>query len=301
MPPSVADPRAELAPAVTFPPPTPEGYVEHSPPPALRAYVECFWSRGAEPGPEATAPRVHRVLPDGCIDVMLVRHAGTVGSSGARAGEAGEAGEAQVVGTMTRAIVVETQPGDSIVAVRFRPGWARAFLDTPASALTDVQAPLTDVWRDGVRSLDDIAARIEGDGASTEGRLRALEQELLRRLPLAAPPPADVDAAVAAIVRAGGNLRVGALAADIGLSRQHLARLFDEYLGITPKAFARVARMRALLARVQRERDGRPPARTRRPGWSTLALDAGYYDQSHLTAEFRALTGLTPEGWLAER
>jgi AraC-like DNA-binding protein len=236
------------------------------------------------------------VLPDGCIDVMLVRHA-----AGANGASAGEAGEAQVVGTMTRPIVVETQPGDSIVAVRFRPGWARAFLDTPASDLTDIQAPLTDVWRDAVRSLDATAAVSERGGWDIDARLRALEQLLLRRLPLAAPPPAEVNAAVAAILRARGDLRVASLASAIGVSRQHLARLFDEHLGIAPKAFARVARMQALLARVRRELTGRPPSVPNRPGWSTLALDAGYYDQSHLTAEFRALTGLTPEGWLAER
>jgi AraC-like DNA-binding protein len=39
-----------------------------------------------------------------------------------------------------------------------------------------------------------------------------------------------------------------------------------------------------------------PPVAT-----SALAVDAGYYDQSHLIADVKALTGLTPDVWIAER
>jgi AraC-like DNA-binding protein len=35
-----------------------------------------------------------------------------------------------------------------------------------------------------------------------------------------------------------------------------------------------------------------------RPGWAAVAADAGFYDQSHLANEFRALCGLTPTAFL---
>jgi AraC-like DNA-binding protein len=31
--------------------------------------------------------------------------------------------------------------------------------------------------------------------------------------------------------------------------------------------------------------------------WSALALDVGYYDQSHLVDEFKELTGVSPTVW----
>jgi AraC-like DNA-binding protein len=36
-------------------------------------------------------------------------------------------------------------------------------------------------------------------------------------------------------------------------------------------------------------------------GWSHLAEATGYYDQSHLTAEFRAMMGVPPTAFFAGR
>jgi hypothetical protein len=45
------------------------------------------------------------------------------------------------------------------------------------------------------------------------------------------------------------------------------------------------------------ERAALPPSAA---GWM-LALEAGYYDQSHLIAEVKELTGVLPGAWLAGR
>jgi len=38
-------------------------------------------------------------------------------------------------------------------------------------------------------------------------------------------------------------------------------------------------------------------ARVATPNWAALAAELGYYDQSHLIAEFRSLAGVTPAQW----
>src|SRR5215471_21770735 len=100
------------------PPPTPASYREYAPSEKLRPFVECFWSRDPAVGAEVSSPSVQRVLPDGCIDVVL-------GFSG----QADEPESAMAVGTMTRALVLDggTWP-ECFVGVRFRPGKAAAFL-----------------------------------------------------------------------------------------------------------------------------------------------------------------------------
>jgi AraC-like DNA-binding protein len=220
-------------------------YREILPSPALRAWVECFWTLE-----DAATNDVTRVLPDGCADLVFDL----------------SAGDADVVGTMTRALVLPPGLDSHFLGVRFRPGRAAAFLRIPLAEITDARVPLGDIWK----------------GWSDAPSIERLERELLRRL----DPDRDprVDAAVAQIVQSGVTARVNDLATEIGISRQHLARQFQHHVGVSPKTFARVMRFRRLLESAPAD-------------WADAAIAHGYYDQSHLIAEFRELAGTTPSAF----
>jgi AraC-like DNA-binding protein len=185
---------------------------------------------------------------------------------------------------MTRAIVVPPAGGAGMVGVRFRPGMATAFLRIPAAALTDDSAPLEAVWPDG----DEVADHV-GSALGTDQAIARLAETLTYRLARAATIPPDLLAAVERIMARGGRIDVSRLASSLGVTRQHLARRFAAHVGVTPKTFCRVARLWNVL---------RSTAATR-VNWASLAADLGYSDQSHLVAEFRSLTGLTPGRWIA--
>lgn len=227
-------------------------YVETAPSPALRPWVDCFWTRTAD----AAAGEV-RVLPDGCADLVFDL----------------TGGEAMAVGTMTRPLVIDEVKPVSFVGVRFRPGRAAAFLRIPLAEITDARVDLGDLWRD-------LPDRV----LSSADRIRLLEGELLQRL--VPDRDARVDAAIEAI--ACGTARIDAIAREIGISRQHLARQFRHHVGVSPKTFARVMRFRRLVASL--------PPRTR-IDWAVAAAEHGYYDQSHLIDEFRELSGETPSAF----
>ncbi|HYH08547.1 MAG TPA: DUF6597 domain-containing transcriptional factor [Thermoanaerobaculia bacterium] len=221
-------------------------YEEIPPTPALRPWVECFWTR-RDDAPSASE---HRVLPDGCADLVFDLRAG----------------DSDVVGTMTRPLVIPPGGPSHFFGVRFRPGRAAAFLRIPLAEITDAQVPLGDLWKDW----------------SGEPSIERIERELLRRL----DPDRDprVDAAIAQILGSGGTARVNDLAREIGISRQHLARQFQHHVGVSPKTFARVTRFRRLL-------ESQPA------DWADAAVAHGYYDQSHLIADFRELAGTTPHAF----
>lgn len=252
------------------PGPVPEGYVEYAPPAALREYVECFWTRGAAP---AKAP--HHVIPDGCID-LLFAYDSLADSDGPAS--------ALAIGTMTRPLSVGATEAAAYVGVRFWPGRALPFLGVPAAAITDIRVAIADLWRPRDRCLVDAQLTALG------GWRAPFERLLIARLGRAERADRTVDAAVKAILRAGGNLSIAALAPALGVTRQHLARSFARHVGVPPKMFARVARVRKVLAkaRVASQVD-----------WAALALDAGFYDQAHLAGEVREITGRTPTEWLA--
>ncbi|GAA5042511.1 AraC family transcriptional regulator [Nocardia callitridis] len=94
------------------------------------------------------------------------------------------------------------------------------------------------------------------------------------------------------IVRSGGTVRIGGLAAGIGWSRQHLTRRFDQEFGLRPKLASKITRF-------ERARRMLGDA----PSYSTIAQVAavcGYYDQAHLNRDFAELAGTSPTMWLAE-
>ena len=90
--------------------------------------------------------------------------------------------------------------------------------------------------------------------------------------------------------RSRGMLGVAAVAAESAVSTRHMERLFQEQIGVSPKIFARLLRLDHAL-----ELAG--------PGsnWAEVADLCGYFDQSHLVRDFRALTGATPLEFAALR
>jgi transcriptional regulator GlxA family with amidase domain len=74
------------------------------------------------------------------------------------------------------------------------------------------------------------------------------------------------------------------------MSQRRMAQLFHEQVGVSPKTFHRVRRFQHTLARVR----GRGQV-----DWAGVAVECGYYDQAHLSHDFRQIAGMTPSAYLA--
>jgi AraC-like DNA-binding protein len=105
---------------------------------------------------------------------------------------------------------------------------------------------------------------------------------------------APIDVAVRqcldAINLCDGSEQIGEIAFALGLSQRQLQRRFRARVGLTPKEYARIRRMRVALANAIEPRP---------KGWVAVAAETGYADQAHLSREASALTGLTPAGFEA--
>jgi len=95
-----------------------------------------------------------------------------------------------------------------------------------------------------------------------------------------------VCAAVVALTRP--RARVAPVAAELGISERQLHRRVTDAVGYAPKMLQRVLRFRRLQAL------GPAPL-------VELALDAGYADQAHMTAEVTQLAGVSPVRFLKDR
>ncbi|WP_437754343.1 helix-turn-helix domain-containing protein [Sorangium sp. So ce1389] len=177
------------------------------------------------------------------------------------------------------------------VTARLRLGASEAVLGVPASALAGRIVAFVDLWGDEAtrRLFDRLAgARDALDAAAIVDRAIA---ERLARASEARRAVAPLALVAANKLRDDDSSHVNAIADDLGVSERHLRRVFRDAVGVGPKAFAKLARFDRAL-RAAREDDG--------AGWATIAAAAGYYDQAHLIAEFRAIAGATPRALLHE-
>ena len=133
-----------------------------------------------------------------------------------------------------------------------------------------------------------VHAQVTPKAATPEDALGVTEDVLLGQLTQTVPDPAVRSAACAL----SQGVPVGEVADGLGLLPRTLRRRFTAQVGLTPKRFARVRRLQAVV----RDLDGQVQA-----DWAAVAARHGYADQPHLTDEFRELVGVTPSEYLRAR
>jgi AraC-like DNA-binding protein len=180
------------------------------------------------------------------------------------------------------------------VAIELTPLGCRAVFGMPARALWNLSVECTEVA--GVAGLE-LWERLQGPAAWAD-RFAACDEVLGRQARGHRAEAPDVTVAPelrhawTSLIRSGGTAPVAALAADVGWSRQHLARRFGDEFGLGPKLAARVVR----LDRARHLLQSTPSSVT----IAQVAASCGYYDQSHLDRDFAELAGCSPRAWLAE-
>lgn len=236
-------------------------YRERLPRSPLAGHVLCVWSQMIGAG---EALLRHRVLPDGCADIVWIGETPPV-----------------VAGPATGPVVVPLAPRTIVVGVRLRPGAASVVLGAPASELLDRDTPLRDIWG---RDADALSRVIER--SSVEARLAAAEAVLAGRLADARPLDPVIGAGSRWLARHPEG-RIAHLARFLDIGERRLRRRFATAVGYGPKTLQRVLRLQRALALAGR--GARSPV-----SLAALAAEAGYADQAHMSRDVRTLTGRSP-------
>ncbi|HMJ61377.1 MAG TPA: AraC family transcriptional regulator [Bryobacteraceae bacterium] len=232
-------------------------YREIPAPPRVADAIECLWHSLQTSASVVT----HRVVPDGCADVLFVRGAGRP--------------ILQVVGPMTLFQDVELEPGAEFLGVRFRAVIGPALLGVPAAEIVDETVDLECLWGARARRLCERLA----DAKTFAGRTTLLCDRFAVHA-----ARSSIQQAIGALERRRGRIALDALACQSGLSVRQFRRRCIEESGLSPKLLARILRFRQAWQQAQAEAGEQ----------AGLAAECGYADQSHMIAEFRRFSGLTP-------
>jgi AraC-like DNA-binding protein len=223
----------------------------------LAAWVSASWRETA-----TVDSHLDGVHPDGSIDIVW------------------DGAALAVFGPRTRSEAPREARSGSFVGVRLRPGSTRAMLGEAAIALADRTVPLEALWGNAARIA---TLRLETSGP--EQAISVLCSVIAERGRTQLHEP---DRLIPRVVELAGFQRtVRDIANDVGLSERQLFRRCVDEVGYGPKHLVRVLRLQRLLGLARRLPDA---------SLAGLAAAAGYTDQSHMSRECRALTGVTPAG-----
>ena len=192
---------------------------------------------------------------------------------------------ALVSGPYNGFFVTDRAEGASVMGVHFRPGGAFLFLGLSSYELANAHTDLATIWG---RHAEEIRERL-AVARSSGHRFRLLENALLSRLrgPLEHHPA--VSLALDGLRSENSHAVVRKLTREAGVSDHRFIDVFRSEVGLSPKLFHRVQRFQRVLIQVRRLPE---------PEWEQLALEAGYFDQSHLIRDFRAFSGFSPADYL---
>lgn len=266
-------------------------YETYQPQPPLSQFIEFFWMREGDNLSVAQT----RLLPIGSMELVINLHEDRIPLFDPHnRAECGSTNGTMICGVHSEGYIISIDRKISVMGVHFKPGGSTSFLTLPARELYNQRVGLDELWQGRAAELRDRLI----EAPTTENRFLILEQFLLRvmQLPDRATALQEhrhpvVDFALQEF-RRSPTPTVRAVINQIGCSDRHFNQLFRDQVGLTPKLFCRVRRLRQVLYRI---------AGKGQIDWADLAFTCGYFDQAHLISDFRSLTDCTPTEYLAQR
>ncbi|HEY6399846.1 MAG TPA: helix-turn-helix domain-containing protein [Blastocatellia bacterium] len=250
----------------------------YKPNPPLSKFVDSFWLYEGH----AAERKTERILPTGTLELVInLRQNELLFYDPERPENRSRFCGAVVSGAHGRGFSPEAAEETFIIGVHFKPGGAFPFLGLPAGDIADTHVDLETLWGPSAGRLRDRLC----EARTPAERFRLLQESLLSR---SCHDPEQHYAVSAALEMFGKNQTrptVREAAKYLGLSQRRFIQVFKAEVGMTPKLFSRIQRFQQTRTFIQQN-----PA----PNWADLAVDFGYFDQSHLIREFLEFSGLSP-------
>lgn len=184
-------------------------------------------------------------------------------------------------GQNNRTRVFSINKGFGIFGVYFYPHAIPVLFNIPAFNLTNQLVDINDLLgRDG-NGLEERIMLAENNQA----RVTILETFLQLKLSKSCNLQLPIYRAIKTIIQNKGLVKINRLVADYSLSERQFERQFCRYAGFSPKLFSRIVRFHSAMDQYGRNNKS----------LTKIALDCGYYDQSHFINDFKQFSGLNPK------
>ncbi len=168
-----------------------------------------------------------------------------------------------------------------VFGIKFRPGGIRPFLNGPASSLANRNIPVRRIFG---KEVDVLEAMLVSNATEDE-KVAAANAFLRARRPEPDKTVALAGRLVGEILKNADIKTVNDLVTQSGISKRSIQRIFNEYVGVSPKWVIRCYRLHEAIERINCGE---------RQKWARLAVELGYFHQAHLINDFKSIVGYSP-------
>lgn len=247
-------------------------FLKQAPPSHLAHIIKEFWIvENAD-----TIPEQQKIIPDGYGEIVL--HYGD--AYRIKTHDEWEVQDKMLLsGQCRQFFYLENTGASAMLGIKLMPVAAYALFHCEMSQLLDHVVPLN-TMTDTLPPTEllsknlDPQLRIEIAVKWIEGFLQGTRYHEVAR----------IAAITDQIIAQKGLSDIESLAQQNGLTRRHLEREFKKIIGLSPKYLSRVIQF-SYIFEAMRARDN---------SWVDIALNSGYFDQSHFIRNFKAFTGESP-------
>lgn len=189
-----------------------------------------------------------------------------------------------ILGQFTKRFSTSLEGSVHFIGIHFTPTGLYRLLQKPAQLFADTILQL----QDHIQGHSQMRERFDG-AATQDEQLEILEDFIVMQMkPNDAPNLQQVAHAAERIRASNGTEPLPEVGRHSGLSERTMQRYFLEYIGVSPKAFARIARFNAVTKMMEENSTN---------DLQVILSEAGYFDAAHFTHDFKAITGQTPSAY----
>lgn len=248
--------------------------------PVLKRFIKYFWITESDRPVRVS----HKILPMNNIDFII--NLSSRMQYDLNDGPIDTPGNCFFSGIRNRYFTMNQSGNVCILGVSFYPAGLYPFVSVPISEFRNQTLEIDAVIR---KFSTDIENRLSGE-ESAQRKIELLEAYFVSLITPENIPDKEIYSLVNQFYYHGSD--IGHFCDSYGVHPRTLERLFNKYVGLSPKLFKRLNRFQGVLKQIMHDGDR---------SLTSTAYDNDYYDQAHFINEFKSFAGTSPTRFLKEK